>query len=67
MSEDFGSVTMTWRRIYIDLPIATDEKLARLAKSRGMSKKSLVASLVNAACGEESVAPAVETKSKRRK
>ena len=41
---------LAFKRMYVDIPTATHEKLVKEAAARGMSQKGLVAQLIEDAC-----------------
>ena len=54
---------LAFKRMYVDIPPDTKEKLEKLAAQKGMSQKGLVALLIENAC-EQKRKPA--TRSKKR-
>jgi len=53
---------MAFKRMYIDIPTETHERLVVEAANRGMSQKGLVAELIEAACKPK---PKRKTRKKR--
>ncbi len=43
-------MSLTFKRMYVDIPAETHDKLKILAVEKGMSQKGLVADLIEAAC-----------------
>lgn len=42
-------MSLVYKRVYVDIPTETHAKLVALASERGMSQKSLLAELIEAA------------------
>ena len=53
---------LAFKRMYVDIPTETHEKLVKLAAERGMSQKGLVAELI-----EEATKPKPTRKKTKRK
>lgn len=43
-------MSLTFKRMYVDIPVDTHDKLKMLAVERGMSQKGLLAELIEQAC-----------------
>lgn len=50
-----------YKRLFIDIPVSTDEKLVLEARARGLSKKALVEQLIL----DMAAKPATKTRSKK--
>lgn len=55
-------MSLAFKRMYIDIPTETHERLVKEAANRGMSQKALVAELIEEAC-----TPPKPTRKKRSK
>lgn len=56
-------MSLAFKRMYVDIPPDTKEKLEKLAAEKGMSQKALVAELIENACQK----PATKRKTKKRR
>ena len=48
-------MTLAFKRMYVDIPTETHDKLKALAVKRGMSQKGLLAELIEQACARKTV------------
>ncbi len=58
-------MSLAFKRMYIDIPTDTHERLVKEAANRGMSQKGLVAQLIEEACTAAKT-PRKTTRKKRR-
>lgn len=49
-------MSLPWKRMYVDIPGETKEKLAKRAAELGMSQKALVAQLIEQECAPKKAA-----------
>lgn len=47
-------MSLAFKRMYVDIPADTHDRLKILAVERGMSQKALVADLIESACAQKS-------------
>lgn len=60
-------MSLAFKRMYIDIPTETHERLVIEAATRGMSQKGLVAQLIEEACEPEEKSPPRKTTRKKRR
>ena len=59
-------MSLPWKRMHVDIPVDTKERLEKLAAEKGMSQKALVALLIENACDQKRK-PATRSKKRGKK
>ena len=59
-------MTLAFKRMYVDIPTETHDKLKVLAAKRGMAQKVLVAELIEQACASKSARKPTRKKAKKK-
>lgn len=60
-------MSLTFKRMYVDIPVETHDKLKILAVKRGMSQKALLADLIEQACATKPARKKAKKKAKKRR
>lgn len=59
-------MSLTFKRMYVDIPADTHDRLKLLAVERGMSQKGLLAELIEQACASKPARKKAKKKAKRK-
>ncbi len=59
-------MTLAFKRMYVDIPTETHDRLKALAVKRGMSQKGLLAELIEQACASKPARKTTRKKAKKK-